>query len=361
MINLSNYNRVNQGAAQGNLKVGEAIKDLKEGTKTAMLGAHEKKVEDLTREYQSNLEQYNSTHGKLSMDAEDAKLEISIARRKKAIAITAVAFSVIAIVGIAVATALTGVWLAGLAALPFAVTLVPASYYSHCFRSAVSQLERVIDSPNKLSRPELQLPKYDPKKDLDLKESRMQAVNQFANATLADIAKSGFSIQEIVDYDLLGRATKTAEKNKPHFYAQCVELIKGFGTLAKTHEENEKLIANEVKKQNDEVAKWNKDMESALHSDKEAIRQLEASIALKKATANQTQVHRVDIVTLTANLEIKKVQLNQREAEFRTSYADKKAKVAAFEATVKTKNTADLNGAVEQFENAFTLLKRKAK
>jgi hypothetical protein len=238
------------------VSVGNSIKDMPVGSMTSALDTHERKVEQITAKYEDDKVQYDKNLTDLNAKAKNAQKQQGEARRKRAFAITAFALSLIAVIGMTVALpSIAAITVAGgicLGIAILAVTIIsrlPGNLMVDYHRK-MKTFKKIFDEatktePGKLKKPELVLPQYDPERDLDLKESRVKAVNKLSQMTIAQLAASGFSKDEIVNYALLDGITSIPEERRPYFYAQCVRLLNAYEKIVKEHNKNAHLLERE--------------------------------------------------------------------------------------------------------------------
>ncbi|MBS0637475.1 MAG: hypothetical protein JSS12_08180, partial [Verrucomicrobia bacterium] len=102
------------------------------------------------------------------------------------------------------------------------------------FGSAYSRLENDIATPKRLLKPELTLPSYDPKKDLELKTTRTAAQDAIASmSTLAKIANTKYSVSDLTNFALLDKMGEISADKRTSFYAKCTQLIRSYRKIVK--------------------------------------------------------------------------------------------------------------------------------
>lgn len=249
------------------LNIGSAIKDAQPGSGTEMEKANSIAIKRIVEKFEADQVQYNQDLQAASLKATEASKVIGEARKNKAIAITLLVANIITIVGVSLAAVLTGTWPIAFAATPFLIGLVPTSYYTDIFCNQVSHLDRDLNAPSQLAKPAMQqLPIYNPKKDLDLKQSRIDAQNALASMTLQQIAKSEWSNQDIVNYALLDRVTVIKSEKHPAFYAKCVQLIEGYRHIVKEHHNFLEAAEREFKLIKRELKSWKEKQDAYIQS-----------------------------------------------------------------------------------------------
>lgn len=201
------------------------IKDFDDQHKTPMLQKHEIAVRIEEAWYAQAQDDYKQTFQDLSTKAIVAKEEIGSARVKKAIAVTCVVATVIGAVGLIVAGAATGMLPLFLAAIPLFIGIAPSAIATRATKQGVARLEREIEAPYNLPVPKKMLPIYHKEHDLDLKSSRLAAINKLAGMSLQDIANSKWTAQELIDYRLLDQTGKFPENQRSAFYGKSIRLI----------------------------------------------------------------------------------------------------------------------------------------
>lgn len=250
----------------GSVEVGTAIKDLPPGTITEMKKRHEKATIIAKERFEIAQKEYEKDFQNASIKAEKASTLIGGTRLKKAIAITLLVASIITAVGVTLASIATGTWPLLFVALPLFVGIAPTSYFTHIFRHQTSKLEKQIEAPERLAKPQLNLPIYKEEKDLDLYQSRINAQNNLSRMTLDGIAHSGLSDEKIVSYALLDKVTDINKKKKPAFYAKTIQLA---NTQRNNNEEYFKLKAkanSEFHRLNSELESWKSTQETHISS-----------------------------------------------------------------------------------------------
>ncbi len=237
--------------------IGSKVKDLPDDANTRMKQEHDAEVIRVKEEYRINNEQYKSDLARTTSIAVTAATKIDNARFKKAMAITALALAAIGLVGALIATSVTGTLPLLIIAAPFAIGLIPSTYYTVIFSKAVSTLHNQIQAPGLLIRPVLKLPHYIPGNDLDLRQTRLDAQNTLVSCnTLASLAKSRYSQKEITDYALFDRFAKVTNANRPNFYAKAFQLTTIYNNVVKQKQDYEARATNAHGNMQKELNTW---------------------------------------------------------------------------------------------------------
>lgn len=243
------------------LDVGKGVQDLPSGAETEMKQSHDIESARIQKQYTQDLAQYEHNFQSASVKATKASTLIDGALKKQAIAITLLVASIVAVVGIAVASIVTGTWPIAFIAVPFLIAIVPTSYYTDIFRKLVDTLEGDIKAPGRLRQPILELPVYNPRKDLDLAQSRMSAQNEIAFMTLQQIAESEWSNDEIIRYALLDKVAPLTSEQRPAFYSKCIQLINEYGKIVKEQNRYLDSAESEYKRIKHELKEWKNQQE----------------------------------------------------------------------------------------------------
>lgn len=300
------------------LNVGTAIKDMPQGADTTMKRDHNFAVIQAKERFDAAEKQYENDFQLATQKATTASNAIGDARKKKIIAITILAASIIAIVGTAIALGVSGLWPVALIAVPFLMALVPTSYYTHLFRKLVSSLENDIQAPGLLPKPVLTLPVYNPKQDLDLLQSRIDAQNILALGNLKQLAESKWSNDQITNYALLDRVTPISMDKRPQFYAKCIQLIDGFGLIMKQHTALKSQADHEFQKMDQALKEWKRDQDSYISSQEWTLREQErqqAAIREARLAGRPIPVYSPlsGIATLLSRWELEKLKTTTAE------------------------------------------------
>ena len=203
------------------LIVGAAIKDMPSGAETSMKKAHAIAVTNAQAKFEIEMANYAAATKKI----ETAHTAFSEACKKKVLAITVLAMTIIGAVCATVAAVITQTGPFLWVATPFLIGIAPSSYFTHTFREIAAKLEKDIPVTSPIPKPVLHLPLYDPAADLDLKQTRIAAQKTLAKTTLSQIANANYPNENIVNYALLDRVTKISQAKRPAFYAKYLQLI----------------------------------------------------------------------------------------------------------------------------------------
>lgn len=255
----------------GGINVGAAIKDMEPGAFTPTKLAHDQKVAAIREQFEINMREYHQQFETLTEAAGKASEAMPEARKNKIIAISALAVTIVATVGLLCAAAATGMLPLAFAAIPLLGLIGVESYFVHSTRTIVSGLKAQIEAPGRLPKPQLRLPVYEPSKDLDLRETRMDAQNVLSRMTLTQIASSGYSTTKIAKYALLDRAAKVSPESREVFYAQVNQLIDVLGEIKRKHDSYARQIANENSRLKNEFNAWAQVQRNSLASQKQLI------------------------------------------------------------------------------------------
>lgn len=263
------------------MQVGSSVVDMPQGAETTMKKAN---LVAVTREYErfnSSSIQYEIDFKAATIKAEQAKTVVDDARKKKILAITAVAATAIAVAAVVAAAIVTQTWPILFIATPFLIGMVPASYYTHIFRKNVTSLENDIAAPQKIQKPYLNLPVYDPQRDLDLQQTRINVQNTLAQKTLKELAQVSWSNNTLINYALLDRVTVLTPEKRPVFYAKTIQLIEAYGEIVKEHNSYLSQARREFDKLDNELRSWKREQDSLISS---------AEYNLLEAERFQTQI-----------------------------------------------------------------------
>lgn len=266
-----NYPTTMPEAPVGGINVGAAIKDMEPGAFTPTKLAHDERVSAIRKQFEINMKEYNQQFKTLTEAAGKASEAMPEARKNKIIAISALAVTIVAAVGLLCAAAATGMLPLAFAAIPLLGLIGVESYFVHNARTNVSGLNAQIEAPGRLPKPQLRLPVYDPGKDLDLRETRMDAQNALSRMTLTQIAASGYSTTKIAKYALLDRAAHVSPQGREVFYAHFNQLIDVLGEVKRKHDSYVRQIANENSKLKSEFTAWAQMQRNSLASQKQLI------------------------------------------------------------------------------------------
>ncbi len=212
--------------------IGSLIKDLPAGSETT-----NKKALDLLRK-DSEPAQKKASEAKTQLIK--LQKEMKGITLKAVLTVSAFALAFFATIGAAVVGAIffppvfllvpfgIGLASAGTSTILLAMTLEKRGKLER----EIDQLKRVIDAQKNLIKQEDLL--YCPEKDLELKESRIAALNKIATAkTLKNITACGYSKDEIRDFALLDGLVPSPQK-KELFYANTLPLILSYSTTRTT-------------------------------------------------------------------------------------------------------------------------------
>lgn len=273
-----NYSNVGLRPVAGSLVVGAAIKDLQEGSLTPTKKEHERKIVEIQNKFEQDTKAYHEQMEVLTDRAAKAEGHIGSSRAKKALAITLLAISIVAVVGLTVAAIATGALPLLFVAAPFIVGIASSSYFTHVQRKEVSGLEDTINAPLRLKKPQLLLPAYDPSKDYDLFQSRSDAQNAIAQMSLAKLAKSHYTTNAVIKYALLDRVAQVPANLRPLFYSKCIQLIENYGTIVREQRDYNQMIDNEAYRLKRDLTRWTSDQEHNLSSQQMLLDQREREL-----------------------------------------------------------------------------------
>lgn len=277
------------------LEVGTAIKDLPEGTETAMKKAHKLAIDEFREKFKIDTlraeEQYKADKLQFDSDFQAAKKRASEAeqvidkvRHKQVWAITFLAISVVAAAGAIISAAVTHTWPILFVAAPFLIGIAPISYYVHIFRKKISSLEREINFPNQMHSPSLQLPPYhpptySPDQDLDLSQARLKAQHALASLSqLKQLAHSDYTHDQVVSYALLDKVTQMSSEKRPRFYATCLQLIISQKKIDDELSQYNTAANEEYNKLMEEARLWKSQQDTHLAQQESALHQQEQDL-----------------------------------------------------------------------------------
>ncbi len=337
--------------------VGVGVRDLPSGAETTMKRANDARVIQVREEHRIATDGYVQDLARKQGIAQDASTKIGEARKKQIHAITALAVTIIGVIGAIAATWITGTLPLLFVAAPFAIALIPASYYTHIFSKTVSQLDADIAAPGLLKRPVLSLPQYRPETDLELKTSRLNVVAKLAiNPTLKGLIESHLPSDVITNYDLLDRVTTIDPAKKPQVYAKTMQLMTLYtNTVTQYH-----AYSNQAESENahlqQELKDWKEKQQGIIDNQE---RQLEALIReqqdpnkLEKSTGGK-------IFTSLSN-ELQRQQIESQKASLVQDCLNRKQQISAWLRDTNLAIQTAYQEAIGQLETKFTAVKAAA-
>lgn len=341
--------------------VGNAVKDLENSADTQMGKIHAIALQKVQAQFKEDQAQYEIDFQSAVDKAEDAKRLIGSANRKKMEAITVLVANILAVAGVVIASALTGVWPLVFIAVPFLVGMVPSSYYVSIFCQTAAKLERDIQAPNRLNKPVLHLPTYNSEKDLELRQSRLNAQNAFAEMpTLQQVATYKWSSDEIVNYALLDRVTKIDDAKRPAFYGKCIQLIKGYGVIVKEREKFLNYALSEYNSMDQRLRSWKRERMEVIESRKENIEIRDRR--LPRGARRDLRRGRVPVRPLVKGvfLSIEKNRLYNQESDVHRDYAKLSLMAKNWHAHALNAINTAFNQALGHIEYQYTVAKSSA-
>lgn len=342
-------------AYNGNaLNVGSKIKDQRDGSETITMREQSRQVTQATADFVTATNTYKEQHLSASKRAEEAKQEISSPLKNKAIAITLLVTAIILVIAPIIAAVLTGTWAFALLALPFLIALVPASHYTHIFRKSVSQLESDIAAPKALPVPVKRvIAPYVAANDLDLRTSRISAINQLSSKTLREINNSRFSIPQIVDYALLDGTT--TPHHRAEFYSRSVYLMNTLNELDRLQGIFDRSINTEFDKFASQLRKWHAFEELQISFEESYLRQDEQQRIQNQAPRQPGQPAPSLVRTVLSNVDlaIRKGLLESRKREFYTLHGRLTAEINAWRTQSVERVRIAYQDNVMRLENAY--------
>lgn len=214
------------------LNIGHGIKDLSSGAETEMKKAHDKSVEAAKKSFEALDAQYTQNRTAALRKKELAEAGIRTSRSdiihvdtnierldtKKMLLITAVVFAILAAIAIGVAAVATGMFFACAGAAPLIAGAGIGIYwitntgskieeFKHTkmdLQKQIEQFQKDLKAPDELHKPVLTLPQYDPAKDMELKETRLQVQESLSKKTLQELMHAA-SFDDMVKYALLDK------------------------------------------------------------------------------------------------------------------------------------------------------------
>jgi hypothetical protein len=357
----SNFSVPAAGFTGTSLQVGTAVKDLPTDGATQMKKEYEHAVKSAHEQYKNDTEQYKVDFELATTKAQEAAKVISEERKKKMIAVTLLVTTIIASVGILIASAVTMTWPIAVAAVPFLIALVPTSYYTHIFRTSVSQLEHRIRAPKALPKPALGLPApYNPKLDMDLPGTRTELQNSLALKTLAGLVETGHSTDDMVRYALLDRAPRQlADDKRPAFYGKCIQLIQAYGRVCEERSHFEAQAGTEHHRLRHELCHWKSQQdghisvaEANLHEQERKEHQrkiVEAQNPKSNQGVCKTVLEGARIITH----EIAKIDLDNQKKEIERTYGRREAEITNWYSNTTEAISTQFAAAMSQLEQQY--------
>lgn len=355
------YTMPSAGPMATAITVGNAVKDLENSTDTQMGKAHAAAVQKAHAQFKEDQSQYKIDLESAVEKAEDAERLIGPASRKKMEAITILVANIVGVAGVVIASALTGTWPLAFMAVPFLVGMVPASYYVNIFSQSVAKLEEDRKAPHRLNKPVLRLPTYNAEKDLELRQTRLNAQNAFAEmTTLQQLAKSKWTSDEIVNYALLDRATPIDPAKRPAFYGKCIQLIKGYGVIVKEREAFLNYASGEYNQMDQRLRSWKRERLDLIESRKENIDI--RGRRLPRRVRRDLNHGRVPVLPMVkgAFLSIEKNRLYNQESDVHRDYAELSLIAKNWHANALNAINTAFNQALAHLEYQYTIAKSSA-
>lgn len=341
--------------------VGQAVKDLPEGSETEMKKAVALQAAKTQEAYDSSLKEYNSAFNAATFRAELAEQQIDGVRRKKALAITLLVASILLTVGITVAALATGAWPLLFAAVPCVAGIAYFSYIIDTANQQLRQLKMDINAPGKLQMPQLSLPVYHPERDLDLEKTRITAQNTLASTSLKEFAHSGWTTAQITNYALLDRATQLDDQSRPAFYAHCIHLIQAYGKLAAERSNYYSSADSEQSRLYSELHQWNSAQEASIHAQEMQVTYSphlhvgrQVRITRHGHMHTYPRMHVSPTVTFTPRW-----QIDNMRADLHSQYARRSAEIDAWYQSTRNAIENGFTQAVDTLNRQFSTLKTK--
>lgn len=273
-----NYTENRSFAASGTLNIGSAVKDLEDGALTSQKQAYNDRVASIREKFERDTTEYQTKFDLATTAADEAKNHIGEARKKRGIAVTALALTIIFGVGLLVAAAITLAPPLAFAAIPFIALAVPAIVATDHFRKIASRLNDTVRAPGRLVKPQLHLPAYYTDTDLELKQTRVSVQNRLAGMTLPELATSGYSKDKMVKYALLDHAKKMNPEERPEFYSRSIKLMQNYDAAAKEHLDHQSKIAAETARLNGELNAWARAQHANIEAQERVLRNSRANL-----------------------------------------------------------------------------------
>lgn len=231
-VNYYNFSLPIEEQPLAQLQVGGMIKDQEDGTITSAKIAYDKAVVKAESDYEADMVKYKEKHDAASIKAKDAELEVQKPRKMKAASITALVLSILTSVGLGIAGAVTGTLPLLFIAIPFALAIAPSGYFTNKYCKLVNKLDKIINAPKKMAVPQKAYVKpYHVEDDLDLRSTRINALNTLAQKTISGLAQSKWSKTQMLNYGLLDYAINLTPSTKSAFYAKTFQLIDAYHSM----------------------------------------------------------------------------------------------------------------------------------
>lgn len=335
-----------------NLQIGTAIRDLPDEAETPLHQQYTHELAQAKACFEQAKIDFESDLAKAKATADEARPQIREAKSKKTRAITLFAINVMASVG-ALATLWTSFPLLAFVAIPLGIALIPVGSYCNEACDKVAKLEANIAAPNRLPRPIWSSPHYNPTNDLDLAKSRIQAQNTLAQYTIAQLAQCAWKKEQITGYALLDHVVVMKEKNRPRFYAKCLDLIHAYGNLTVEHQKFLQETSQAYHQQIQSLDKWRAEamgeiatMQRQLQRDERTYYATEAAHKLDSSKPNVGFVG-------SWNLSSQRTAIETKQNKTATKYANDKVAISQWYENRQKKIVQRHKQAQEAIEQEF--------
>ncbi len=220
--------------------IGSSVKDLPVGAATTARKAHDLTVVELTEKHEADVRAHESRVAPLYQQAVIAQAKITSVQVKRVIIAIVNLASMLTGISLAVISLVTGDVRFAQAALFLCVTTYLSSSLLTSYNTERDSLQKAILAPNS-GRPILSIPLYKPETDLEIEETRREAVTKIAQTkTLQELAACKYASKTLISFALLDKIAPINEEKRAAFYAKCIQLLKAHKKIS---HENERSIA----------------------------------------------------------------------------------------------------------------------
>jgi hypothetical protein len=341
--------------------VGSKIKELADGSETNMKRVQNSDVAHAAADYALEMAAYKEQHLSASQKAEEAKKQIDAPLKSKAIAITVLVAAILFTIGPIIAAVMTGTFAFALFALPSLIALVPASHYTHVFRKSVADLESDIAAPGKLRSPAKRvIAPYVAANDLDLRTSRISAINELSSKTLQEINKSRFSHSQILDYALLDSVT--TPHHRAEFYSRALYLLQARKELDATQQGCTRGINTAYHIFLNQLKRWHSEQQFQISAEDATLKMEENRRLQNQISSRQGEPRPSTLRTVVSNIDlvVRRSLLEGRKQEFYTLHGRLNSEINAWQTQSLERVNNAYQSSVAQLENVYLQTKLAA-
>lgn len=350
------------GTISGSLDVGKSIKDQPDGTITSKKQAYDEAVAHAESTYQTDMVNYQQKHEAAVASAKEAEQQIKHPRLMKALAISALALCIIGAVGIIAASIVTQTWPILFAAIPFMVGSIPSGIYTNIFCNKVSELEDTIAAPKKMPVPVMKsVPHYQLYRDLDLRSSRIDAVNSLARKTIQQLAESEWSTAEILNYGLLdGAKGLLTASSRQGFYAKSIQLIDYYHSVCSAQNQTSAKIRAKYRDLSQQLDRWKSQQDAQIRHREHDISEREWS--QRREIQVQREHHEVrPLYNVINSFDIgwSRADLESYKTKVATSYGAATSDIEHWYSDANAKLACDAVRAKQNLEQQYQMAKQQ--